>query len=196
MNTITPPKLRAPVPSGDTSWLPDTVRTRIEEYEKLREQRHEASTKLDALGRERSSVEEADAQVAAAAIRSGKQPTAQPKLEKYESNLAAQRHRTMALTLATEGAAADLISTVEAEKDAIMASREASLNQAEATFLASVEQAERAHDALVVARGQLGWALEFPHRVKPGMSKRVPLTSMNGDGFDPAEVLAALRQVA
>ncbi len=195
MNTITPPKVRVPIP-GDTAWLPDTVRTRIEEYQRLLGQRHEAATVLDTMGRERPDVEQADAEVAAAAIRLGKQPTGQAKLAKYEADLAAQRLRTHALTLAVEGAAADLISTVEAEKLTITETAETDMHEAEATFLAAVEQAERAHAALVTRRGELGWALEFPHRTKPGMSKRVPLTSMNGDGFDPAETLAALRQVA
>ena len=194
MNTITP-KVRVPIP-GDTSWLPDAVRARIEEYQRLLEQRHEAATALDTMKRSRPDVEQADAEVAAAAIRSGKQPTGQAKLAMYEADLAAQRHRTHALTLAVEGAAADLISTFEAEQDDVVASREASMHEAEATFLGVLDQLVQAHDALVTRRGELGWALEFPHRTKPGMSKRVPLTSLNGDGFDPAETLAALRQVA
>jgi len=175
--------------------LPSAVKERIAEFERLRDEHHAASEKLYALERSRADVEQRDAAAEATALRAGKPATGQKHLEAYVAQVAATRHRTLALATALDSSGRDLIAGIEAEQPSIVEKAHRTVDTAEAGFAKAVGALEDAHQHMVAARSMRSWAVAFPERAKGAASAAIEVGAANGSPLPVDEVLAKLREV-
>lgn len=173
---------------------PKAITAAAEEYGRLRDEHRTADRELAKIKAKRESLEEADAQAGADALRAGKAMPAS-KAAKITPEIEDHQRRVKALSKAVDDSFGGLLAAVQAHRSMWAAALEEAADQDREELLEAVDALEQAAAVLTSRLSLRSWALRFPEAPRnAAVGRAESLRRPNGESVRFDELVGALRE--